>query len=240
MILVAKSYQNFKVIGEPFTENGREYVMLRKPNGKEFKARIYSETEYNRMYPDAKIEKKRLRSDKEVFGFDKDFIYLVRTEEEDWLEWSNARYAEFFGGWYIPSNEEIPSEQPNDLVVMELPWDRVGKSDGMLLPKTEVRKVTSKFIESSIQNNLEGEWVGKIGERLDLTLEIGDKKTFETKYGKTHTYTMYDVNGNEFQWTTSAKDWEVDIIHHIRGTVKNHIAGKFNKATILTRCMEVS
>ena len=69
---VAKTYANFTIDGEPFRENNRMYVNVITPKGAK-KVRWYSESEYNHMYPAAKVEPQF--NAKRAFGFDNGFIY---------------------------------------------------------------------------------------------------------------------------------------------------------------------
>ncbi len=66
---VAKTYQSFEQVGEPFSENGRFYVLVKAPKG-EKKVRWYSDAEYRRMYPDAVKENDLMDFDaRHAFGF---------------------------------------------------------------------------------------------------------------------------------------------------------------------------
>ena len=112
--MVAKSYQNRKIVSEPFSENGRLYVIL--DNNK--KVRWYSEKEYIKMYPNEKPQDKSEDNLDKVLGFVKSFIYLVKAEDEDILKTSNARYCRWWG-WYVPSDEIIPDELT---LIKKLEW----------------------------------------------------------------------------------------------------------------------
>ena len=111
-IMVAKSYQNRKIVSEPFSENGKLYVIL--DNNK--KVRWYSEKEYMKMYPNEKPESVDDR--KNILGFIKSFVYLVEAEDEEILKASNARYCCWWG-WYVPSDEIIPDELT---LIRKLEW----------------------------------------------------------------------------------------------------------------------
>ena len=47
--MVAKSYQQCELIGDPFTENGRQYIYIKR-NGKERKVRWYTEAEFEKAF----------------------------------------------------------------------------------------------------------------------------------------------------------------------------------------------
>ena len=46
--MVAKTYQSWKKLSEPFMENKRLYIMVERPKGGEKKVRWYNEAEYAR------------------------------------------------------------------------------------------------------------------------------------------------------------------------------------------------
>ena len=81
------------------------------------------------------------------------------------------------------------------------------------------------------------EYIGSIGERLELTLTVEKAVVLEGEHPST-LHVMRDNCGNCYVWTTAAKNWAVGSTHHIRGTLKEHKMFRNEKQNILTRCLE--
>lgn len=122
VMLVAKSFQNMRRVGQPFVLNGRTYVKVQNPNtGTERQVRCYTPAEYYRMYPE---DRSNLEIQKKVLGFDKGYITIFKGAVQahtNWFELSNARYCRHWG-WYIVSTEEVPSDIPEGITTAHLSW----------------------------------------------------------------------------------------------------------------------
>ena len=95
---VAKSYKDLPRLCEPFEANGKMYVKVQTKSGSEKLIRWYTEQEYKRMYPDKVVKKKRIRSVKDVLGFEKGYITIFKGNTYEDLEYfrsSNAKYNKF-------------------------------------------------------------------------------------------------------------------------------------------------
>jgi hypothetical protein len=83
-----------------------------------------------------------------------------------------------------------------------------------------------------------GEWVGKIGEKIEIEVEFIKKYYKDTLYGMMKIMTFKDKNGNIFVWFTNSSAsnyFEEDKTYTLTGTIKSHdLYGKM-KQTILTR-----
>lgn len=134
---VAKSYQSLPILCGPYTKNNRQYCKVKTKSGIEKEVRYYSDREYARLYPDAP-KTANIKPQKDVLGFEKGYITLVRGAEAD-LERSNARYC-IHWGWYIISTEEVPPKFQSTLLF----WEAVGNPNGLLkesnIIKSEVKK----------------------------------------------------------------------------------------------------
>ena len=242
---VAKTYQKYEIVCEPFTDNGRTYININK-DGTLKTVRWYTDKEYAAMY---KLPKSGATSSvipnsgpsapivKDILGFKNGFITLITgpiEKWEDYLNKSNARYSRLWD-WYIISTETVPSDLPDDLSTITLSWSLVGNEDGTLLPEDKVIKAveTLKYPATSSQ------YVGKVGERLSLDLTVAKSIPLETIWGTSTLHVMVDANDNEFIWKTNRKSWEVGSQHCIRGTVKEHKSYRNSCQTWLTRCQEV-
>ena len=237
--MVAKSFQNLKINGEPFYQNGRAYVNVITANGGLRKVRWYSENEYNRMYPEAKNDHSNdpyYKTQKVILGFVNDFITIFKNntyENSDYFRSKGARYTKWWG-WSFASDVEIPEDLPEGVSAVRLDWNAVGNNDGKLKSDKEVADV----IDSLIYEDGNSEYQGVIGEKIERILTVEKAVALDGFYGPSTMHIMRDDDGNCYIWTTSAKSWEPDTEHHIVGTVKDHKQYKGMKQTILTRCRE--
>ena len=117
-ILVAKSYQNLTKVGEVFTSSGKNYINVQTKSGSIKQVRVYSESEYAKMYPDIQGDKSKdpyYRPQKYVLGFEKGYITIfrgVKEEHEEWFKQSICRFARWWG-WYVISTQEVPKDLPS-------------------------------------------------------------------------------------------------------------------------------
>lgn len=238
--MVAKSYQSLEILGEPFVSNGRWYVNVLTKKGTPKQVRWYSEKEYQRMYPDEKVQTDSIIriNQKKILGFEKGYITIFKGntyEEKEYFQMSSARYCKFWG-WYFISTEEIPDDLPEDVEPIRLPWELVGQEDNTLKSDDQVRIA----VESLIYDDDDSVFIGEIGERLELVLTVEKAIPLEGYYGNSTMHVMRDYDGNCFIWTTAAKSWEPETEHHLVGTVKEHKTYRNVKQTILTRCRELT
>lgn len=211
---VAKSYQSYKIISEPFQKNNKWYVRACSPRGVEKEVRWYSEAEYAKLYPDVK-NNKVFANQRNIFGFgDKGYIYLYKGDE-DWLRQSPARYCRFWG-WYYGEELAVPSSVETSV----LRWEDVGEPSGTLKP------------EAAILHKLYGV---EVGQRIVLDIRVEEVEVLEDQWGTKKTYAMSAKDDFIYIWTTSARDWEEGAERKIKGTVKEIKNGFI----ILTRCAEV-
>jgi len=242
---VAKSYQKYEILCEPFIDNGRNYVNIKK-DGSLKTVRWYTDKEYSSMYKLPKSGGASLEIApsgpsapivKDILGFKNGFITLITGPIEDWenyLNMSNARYHRIWG-WYIISTETVPSDLPDDLTTITLSWSLVGNEDGTLLPEDKV----AEAVEALKYPATPSHYVGEVGDRLSLDLTVAKAIPIETVWGKSTLHVMVDANENEFIWKTNSKSWEVGSQRHIKGTVKEHKIWRNSQQTWLTRCQEV-
>ena len=240
--MVAKSFQAYIQECEPYLVKDKMYVNMRNPKTGNVKVcRWYSEKEYAKLYPEAKIQKVEStfmnKTQKEVLGFEKGYITIFKGDTYGELEWfraSNARFARGWG-WYIISTEEIPSDLPEGIEPIQLPWECVGQEDGTL----KAEHLVKEAVEALIYNAGTSEFQGQIGERLEVTVTINSVYRSESSFGSMYNmHIMSDDNGNEYIWTTSSKCWSVGERKTIRGTVKEFRTYKNQKQTVLSRCVE--
>lgn len=143
-ILVAKSYQNLPVVREPYSESGKLYCDVKMKSGSVKKVRVYSQKEYDKMYPASAGPK--WKPQKEMLGFGEEEYILVfnnKPEFEKFYEEGPFRYHRVFG-WYLPSGETVPI-LPEGCYPLVLRWDVVGGADGELFEEKKLMKEFAKF-----------------------------------------------------------------------------------------------
>ena len=141
-IYVAKSYQGLPIVEEPYTKSGKAYCKVCLKSGKVKEVRVYTEKEYEKMYP---LPKPKWAPQRKMLGFgDEGYIIIFKGADkyEEYFNNSSARYCRFWG-WYIPSNETVPV-LPEGVSAVVLPWENVGGEDGELYPEDDVIKGVRK------------------------------------------------------------------------------------------------
>lgn len=236
---VAKSFQSFEMLTEPYIVSGKQYVKVRNPKtGTERQVRWYSTSEFEKLYPEmVQTQDTFCNPQKEALGFTKGYITIFKGDTHahiDWFRASIARYARWWG-WYIISTEEIPNDLPDGLEPIQLPWDIVGNDNGKLKPESVIQKA----IDALIYDEGTSEFVGEIGERIELTLTVTRAIEIENNYGHSMMHIMEDDCGNVYVWTTAAKSWPEGAVKHVRGTIKDHRTYKNTKQTVLKNCREI-
>lgn len=238
--MVAKSFQNFTQICDPYEKNGKMYVDVINPStGSKRSVRWYSDYEYAKLYPEdaAKRAANKPSSQKEALGFQKGYITIFKGDTYPHLEWfqekKECRYCTFWG-WYVVSTEEVPADVPSEIIPVQLNWEDVGQGNGALKSETAVKNA----VDALIYDPSPSQWIGSMGERLELTLTVTRAIELETGYGGTM-HIMEDEEGNVFVWSTNARSWPEGSEHKIKGTVKDHSTYRNTRQTILTRCTEV-
>ena len=241
-ILVAKSYQGLPRIGEVFISSGKQYINVRLKSGKLKMVRVYSEKEYHRLYPESAVKVDHSndpywKPQKIVLGFEKGYITIFKgdlAKEEEWFRASICRYTRFWR-WYVPSTEEVPADLPAGIEPVRLYWKDVCKDEENLMDNEEKIKA---HVYSLVCEKSNSEFVGEIGQRLDLTLTVSRVIELDGNYPSTmHFFT--DEYENVFIWTTASKHLAVNKTYKMRGTIKDHRTYKNEKQTILTRCMNI-
>lgn len=237
---VAKSYAGLEILCEPYTlDKGRQYVKVRTKSGASKQVRWYSDKEYAKMYPaetrSTEPAPEIIRPLKEVLGFKEGYITIFKGDTYNYLEWfrrSTARFARYWG-WYFVSDEPMPAEYPYELEPVHLKWEDVSTPDGnALLPEDRVKAI----VDSIIYEPGDGEFVGEVGERLEIYAYLKRVIELENGFGVSWMHIWEDDLGNEYTWTTSSKRLEDDKEYHFKGTVKKHTIYRNRKQNVLTRC----
>ena len=239
---VAKSYQGLKILTEPFERNKRMYVTIQMKSGKEKEVRWYSQSEYEKMYPEDKGNKSKdpyYKPQKYVLGFDKGYITIFKNtkpEHEEWFSRSICRFAKWWG-WYVPSTWEVPKDLPSGVEAVRLTWDPMGNEEEWLKEESVVSAHVQATLYPKKATSLSQ---GSVGDRIERVLTIEENIAVENKRFNSTTYTHYmrDSKGNLYMWSTAAKNWSEGITKTVRGTVKDYGEYRGETVTVLTRCIE--
>lgn len=257
--MVAKSFQNMEMLTEPFKENGKMYIKVRNPKtGTERKVRWYTEKEYNKIYPGSAVSQKTItkdsyywspatetyhdndpywKSQKELFGFTKGYITIFSGNTynyKDYLKSIGCKYTKFWG-WGLSSEIELPSDFPEELIPLKLEWSKIGNEEtGKLLSDTQI----SEVVDSLIYGESVSQYMGILGERIEITAKVTKIKELEGAFGMQTLYVLEDICGNVYIWITTSQKTvlEENEEYNLRGTVKAHKTYKGVNQTILTRC----
>lgn len=234
--MVAPSYQHIGWQGDPYIVNGKEYVTLK--NGR--RARWYDDAEFKKAFPKAAVtvpsyNAKTLR---QVLGFgERGFIYILKGEtyeNKDNIHLAGGRYHKIFG-WYFIEGIEVPNPLPEGVEACVLQWDDVSENGEDIKSDEELKKVVNKILYPVA----EGEFAGKVGDRLSFKLTITAIHEIEDYYGKHRIYHFKDDANNSYLWSTStAHDWQVNDIYNIKGTIKSLTTIEGKNITVLTRCVK--
>ena len=232
---VAKKFQQCEILGKPFVENGRKYVTIETPFGSRRNVRWYSDTEYARMYKVSIETVRDMINYRKTLGFgDAGYITIYYGNTYQNLDWfraePNCRYHKIFG-WYTISDEDVPAELPEGVKTAILNWEDVSAEDGKVDEARAKQAVEALTYEPSTS-----EFVGEIGQRLELFLTVDRKVELPGMYGISIMHIMHDEDDNVFIWTTASKSLDTNVEYHIRGTIKDHRTYKNVQQTILTRC----
>ena len=78
------------------------------------------------------------------------------------------------------------------------------------------------------------EWIGEVGNSIDLNLNVMNVKTVNGRFGSQILYEMKDSNGNKVVWFTSRDAYSIgDRLVFINGTVKKHSEYRGIKSTVI-------
>ena len=234
--MVAKSYQQYEIEGEPFEESKRWYVNVHTTKGLK-KVRWYSDAEYKKMYPDAPVEDIMMTFNaRHAFGFrEAGYITLYQGNEDVIRDWARAEwppkawYNETFH-FYTPSFIDA-GQPPEGITTIHLTWDEVKQDDIHMKSHEEVRKYLN--YNDSMETVKSYSWAP--GDWLEEKVTIKDKTTKEGYLGESHTFIMSDSKDNIYIWTTSSKNYEIGMVVKLKMKVKELKDGH----TVVWYCKEV-
>lgn len=100
----------------------------------------------------------------------------------------------------------------------------------------EVERQARKRMQEEENATLQNAWFGCVGDRVAVACKSCKLLTsWDSQYGTTYLYKFVSANGYVFTWKTN-KSLDVENVHGLVGTVKNHSEYNGWKQTELTRC----
>jgi len=235
---VAKAYQKYTIVGEPFIENGKSYVYIYTNVDTKKKVRWYTDAQYAKMYPEEEVVKK-LKPLKNVLGFDKGYINIVCGESydhKDWIKEHGGRFNNLFN-WYFISDIDVDKLAfPEGLTAKKVEWEKVAVNGETLKKESDIKA----YLDSLLYPEDESQFVGTVGERIVVEVTVEKNITLEGYYGLSTLYVMRDVEGNCFVWNSTSKKTVLKQgeTYTLKGTIREHKTYKNQKQTVLTRCVE--
>lgn len=240
---VAKSYENYEIVDDPYEHDKRLYVRIKYPCCRKSSCKKCSGNGYYlkevRWYDDGKTLLKTSFDGRKAFGFgEAGYITLLKgsqtTLDRFFKEEAprQARYNLLFL-WYIPSYLPIPNNLPNGVETIRLNWDEISVND-----QIGDYEIIKEYVGSLICSNIESDFVGNVGDRIEDRFLLLESSVEKSHYGETYIYIFEDINGNRYMWKTSARKLNEGEIYLLKGTIKEHSKIEGIKYTVLTRCRE--
>lgn len=231
--LVAKSYIGLEQVTDPYIVNGKQYVKVRTKKGDIKQVRAYDEIEYRKYNPEVKIIQPA-RSKRNTLGFgDAGYIWIFKGETYENLTWfhnTECRFARPWG-WYLPSDKEMPALMPTNITPIKLEWSQVSENDQLY---SEEKLAT--IIDPILYDAGTAEFVGKLGDRINVEVTCTRAVTSESMYGISTFHVFEDDTGNIYTWTTTAKTLNQGDRYQLKGTIKDYKTYKNKKQNVLSNC----
>lgn len=136
--MVAKTWQKYPVLCEPYEKNGKLYVQVRTKTNPCKEVRYYSEYEYAKLY-----------GEPVNCGFSWQArcpitIYYGADETDPFCRLvPNMRYSTFFG-WYSVKGDVYEGVLPSDMKRFQLEWDEIHDESGKQLSNEEIARIVNE------------------------------------------------------------------------------------------------
>ena len=130
----------------------------------------------------------------------------------------------------INNSQQVNNNTTNNIIPIKLEWKDVCKNE------TELRDDIDTYINELLYGVSNSDFIGEIGQRLDIEATLIKAKEVESNYGNGHFYVFEDFSGNQMIWTTTARVLEVGVVYKFRGTIKALNEYRGVKQTVLTNC----
>lgn len=232
--MVAKSYQSLPLIGEPYLKNGRQYIKVATKSGGTKEVRFYSEEEYYKMYPEETPKTTKIRTLKEVLGFENGYITLFKGNYDDdaqFLQSSSARYNRLFG-WFCASCDELPPDIPDEVILVQLVWEDIAVDEDTLLGEQAVKRIVDGLLFAPSTSK----HVGAIGDRITVRAVVKKVISVDGYYGLTYFHIFDGNDGNVYTWNTKTAHLSEGREIELTGTISSHDTYRNECQNKLVRC----
>jgi hypothetical protein len=152
--MVAKSFQNLKVVTEPYQDKGKFYVDVLTKKGAKKRVRWYTIEEYCKLYPDEDpTEMRRLHDPyykplKHTLMGGAGWIWVLEGDADAWLEelkQSSYTWYNTIFGWYMPPTTpfSIVEGAREQFIIHKVKWEDVADNENELKP--DAAKIIDKI-----------------------------------------------------------------------------------------------
>ena len=235
---VAKSYEKYTIVGEPYEHDKRLYVLIEYPCCRKTScSKCGGAGYYNkevRWYGEMPAPSFNGR---QGFGFyEEGYIHLLKGDSEILEDYfyhegrGKGGYNTLFF-WYIPSNLPIPEDLPKGVEPIKLKWEEI---ENLMDDYDKIRRLVGEKLDK----NLCSEFIGEVGDKIEAELVVIEARQQSGYYGDNILHIFEDENSNRYIWKTSARKLLVGEIYCLKGTIKEHLMFEGIRHTVLTRCRE--
>lgn len=240
---VAKSYEKYEIVGDPYEHDKRLYVQIKYPCCRKSSCSKCGGQGYYlkevRWYDDGKSLIAASFDGRAAFGFGEEGYITLLKGSQKVLETffqevapRQARYNLLFF-WYIPSHLPIPSNLPQGIEPIRLDWEEISVNN-----KIGDYDQIKEYVGDIISTNGVSKYVGEVGDKIENRFTVVETIVNKGYYGDTNTYILEDSNSNRYAWKTSARKLYDGESYYLKGTIKEHTKIEGIEHTILTRCRE--
>ena len=238
---VARTYEKYEQLDEPFVESGKMYVHVKGPHGSK-KVRWYTDAERARMDKAAGVTPKPKDimnfNAKHAFGFDElGYITIYKGDVDEIEKWADSHHEcvrrNLTFGIYTPSRLTI-KDLPATITPVRLKWDDISDGDTRMKPHDDVAQIVNKMtidvkVSKSIFQGNKDNWIERV-------VTIKSNKVVASRFGEQHVHTMLDADENVYIWETSTRDIPVGSTVRMKMKVKDHKTLKGVQTTIVYYC----
>lgn len=244
---VAKSYEKYELIDDPYMKDNRAYVHISYPCCKK---KTCAKCQGDGFYAkEVRWYGEVAKSNKDPYGFNAKrgflfektgFITIFRGDNDeignyfrDNLPPHYARFNTLFG-WFTGGEVLVPTNLPEYISTVQLKWEEISTND-IINDYDDIRA----YVGEKLHGKVKSKFVGNVGDKVDLHLFVLSAKTTKGFYGEDTLHIFEDADSNRYAWKTAARKLTVNEIYHLKGTIKEHIKIDGAETTVLTRCREV-
>ena len=123
---------------------------------------------------------------------------------------------------------------PVGIRAMKLDWSEISKDNSPTEMKD--KELVLKCVNEKFYGESKSKFQGEKNEWLVKTVTIKSNTIVETHFSENHFHVMEDDNGNQYVWSTAAKDLQVGRTYLIKMKVKEHQVYRGINQTVVYYC----